>query len=65
MGAPDFSSNASPIIKRRRNGKTTRETVARVLNELARHGVVERKKRALLIHDVEQLSEMVEVVRGE
>lgn len=44
---------------------TTRETVARVLNDLARHGVVERKKSVLVIHDVEQLSEMVEVVRGE
>ena len=44
---------------------TTRETVARVLNDLARHGVVERKKSSLMIHDVGQLSEMVEEVRGD
>lgn len=44
---------------------TTRETVARVLNDLARQGVVERQKDALLICDVELLSDMVEEVRGE
>lgn len=44
---------------------TTRETVARVLNDLARHGVVERQKSVLVIHDVAQLSDMVEEVRGE
>lgn len=44
---------------------TTRETVARVLNDLARHGVVERRKDALVVLDVEQLSDMVEEVRGE
>lgn len=44
---------------------TTRETVARVLNDLARRGVVERQKEALVILDVEQLSDMVEEVRGE
>ncbi len=44
---------------------TTRETVARVLSDLARHGVVERQKEMLLVMDVEQLSDMVEEVRGE
>jgi len=44
---------------------TTRETVARVLSDLARRGVVERQKEALVVLDVEQLSDMVEEVRGE
>ena len=44
---------------------TTRETVARVLSELARTGVVERKKDVLLIKDLAKLREMVEEVRGE
>ncbi len=44
---------------------TTRETVARVLNDLARQGIVEREKEALVIHDLNRLSEMVEEVRGE
>lgn len=44
---------------------TTRETVARVLNELARNGIVERKKDFLIIRDVESLRKMVENARGE
>ena len=44
---------------------TTRETVARVMNDLARQGVVERLKNALLVNDVDKLREMVEEVRGE
>ncbi len=43
---------------------TTRETVARVLNDLARQGILERTKEALVVHDVERLSDMVEEVRG-
>lgn len=43
---------------------TTRETVARVLNDLARRGIVERTKDALLIHDLDQLRNMVQEVRG-
>ena len=43
---------------------TTRETVARVLNGLARKGVLERRKRVLVIHDVRKLRQMVEHVRG-
>ncbi len=44
---------------------TTRETVARVLSDLAGQNIVERKKSALLIKDLAQLREMVEEVRGE
>ena len=43
---------------------TTRETVARALNDLAREGVVERTKDALLIHDMQRLEDLVEGVRG-
>lgn len=44
---------------------TTRETVARVLSDLARKGIVERGKNALIIKDLAQLRDMVEEVRGE
>lgn len=44
---------------------TTRETVARVLNDLARKGLVIREKSALIINDLENLQEMVEEVRGD
>ena len=43
---------------------TTRETVARVLNDLARKGIVERTKDALLIHNLGCLRDMVQEVRG-
>ena len=43
---------------------TTRETVARVLSDLARDGVVERGETALLIRDLRALRRMVEDVRG-
>lgn len=43
---------------------TTRETVARVLNDLARQGLVERTRSALIIRDVTRLREMVDEVRG-
>lgn len=43
---------------------TTRETVARVLNDLARRGIVERTKQALIIHDIATLQTIVEEVRG-
>lgn len=43
---------------------TTRETVARVLNDLARRGIVERTKQALIIHDIASLETIVEEVRG-
>lgn len=44
---------------------TTRETVARVMNDLARKGIVERQKNALVVQDLERLEDMVEDVRGE
>ncbi len=44
---------------------TTRETVARVLGDLSRSGVVERRSDALVIRDVARLAAMVEQVRGE
>lgn len=43
---------------------TTRETVARVLNELARKGILERTRTALVIRDVPRLQDMVQEVRG-
>lgn len=43
---------------------TTRETVARVLNDLARDGIIERKKNALVVHDLPRLTAMVEDMRG-
>ncbi len=43
---------------------TTRETVARVLNDLARRGIVERTKQALVIHDITSLETIVDEVRG-
>lgn len=43
---------------------TTRETVARVMNDLARKEIVERRKDELVILDVERLEDMVDEVRG-
>lgn len=43
---------------------TTRETVARVLNDLARQNIVRRDRTALVVLDVAQLEQMVEEVRG-
>lgn len=43
---------------------TTRETVARVLNDLARDGLVERRPDALVVRDVGRLETMVDDVRG-
>jgi CRP-like cAMP-binding protein len=44
---------------------STRETVARVMNDLARKGFVERKKNGLTVKNIEQLTQMVEDVRGD
>ena len=44
---------------------TTRETVARVMNDLSRSGMVEKQCHKLLVKDVQRLQEMVEEVRGE
>jgi CRP/FNR family transcriptional regulator, cyclic AMP receptor protein len=43
---------------------TTRETVARVLNDLARKGILQRTRTALLIRNVHLLRTMVQEVRG-
>ncbi len=43
---------------------TTRETVARVLNDLARKGIVKRTRCGLMIRDLDRLRQMVEDVRG-
>ena len=42
---------------------TTRETVARVLGELARKGIVERDSDALVLRDVARLAKMVKEFR--
>lgn len=44
---------------------TTRETVARVMNDLARQGIVKRERESLVIFDVDRLDDLVESVRGE
>lgn len=44
---------------------TTRETVARVMSDLARDHIVERHGNSLLIRDFEKLEAMVEEVRGD
>lgn len=43
---------------------TTRETVARVMNDLARQGIVKRTKNALVITDLDRLEGLVEEVRS-
>jgi CRP/FNR family transcriptional regulator, cyclic AMP receptor protein len=43
---------------------TTRETVARVLSDLAKKGIVKREKDSLVICDVMALEDMVDEVRG-
>lgn len=42
---------------------TTRETVARVLSDLAKQGLVKREKDALVVLDMERLEDLVEDVR--
>lgn len=44
---------------------TTRETVARVMNDLARQGILEKQDNKLIIRDVQRLRNMVDAVRGE
>lgn len=44
---------------------TTRETVARVMGELSRQGIVKREKSALVVLDAGRLESMVENVRGD
>jgi len=44
---------------------THREAVTRELNHLAQSGLVERRSRTLIIHDVPRLTHMVQEVLGE
>jgi len=44
---------------------TTRETVARVLSDLSKKGLVVRESNKLIVNDIFQLREMVEEFRGE
>lgn len=44
---------------------TARETVARVLSDLTRKGILEREHDALLILDIARLTQMVKEFRGE
>jgi len=44
---------------------TTRETVARVMSDLARQGIVSRKKDHMILLDAKRLEAIVEEVRGE
>ncbi|WP_337995725.1 Crp/Fnr family transcriptional regulator [Oleispirillum naphthae] len=44
---------------------TTRETVARVMSDLSRQGIVKREKSALVVQDVARLAAIVEDVRGD
>jgi CRP/FNR family cyclic AMP-dependent transcriptional regulator len=43
---------------------TTRETVARVLNDLARQGILKRTRDGLVIRDLSRLDALVQDVRG-
>ena len=44
---------------------TTRETVARVFSDLTRERILQRDREALLILDVERLTDIVQEVRGD
>lgn len=44
---------------------TTRETVARVMSDLSRQGILKREKNALVVLDMQRLAAIVEDVRGE
>ena len=48
-----------------RRASTSRETVARVLGQLARAGIVERKGRTLHIFDMDRLKEMTDTLEGD
>ncbi len=66
--AADGSASISPIpvhSDMASRVSTTRETVARVMGDLARQGVVIREKSALVVRDVAKLATLVEDVRGD
>ena len=65
---PDNSAEIQPIPNHSEIASrvsTTRETVARVLSDLARDNVVKRGRNALVIPDIRRLAGMVEEVRGD
>ena len=65
---PDNSAEIRPIPHHSEIASrvsTTRETVARVLSDLARDDVVKRGRNALVIPDIHRLADMVEEVRGD
>jgi CRP-like cAMP-binding protein len=65
---PDGSAEISPIpvhSEMASRVSTTRETVARVMSDLARQGVVRREKSALIVENVADLISLVENVRGD
>lgn len=69
LGAKDAASAAiSPIPVHSdlaSRVSTTRETVARVMSDLSRQGILKREKNALMVLDVPRLAAIVEDVRGE
>ena len=65
---PDNTATISPVpihgdIASRVS--TTRETVARVMSDLTRDGLLEKRGNSLVILDFERLEGMVEEVRGD
>ena len=48
-----------------RRASTSRETVARVLGQLARAGIAERTARTLHILDMERLTDMTDALEGD
>jgi len=54
----------SDMASRASTTSTTRETVARVLSDLSKKGIVKREKDSLVICDVMALENMMEEVRG-
>ena len=58
----DLSANIHPIPLHSEIASrvsTTRETVSRVMNDLARRGVVERKKDSIFIRDINALNDLI------
>jgi CRP/FNR family transcriptional regulator, cyclic AMP receptor protein len=56
--APTHTEIASPV-------STHREAITRELTRLSRTGLIEQQRNALLVKDVERLTEMVHAATGE